>query len=296
MPSRPESARSEPPVASPRDGGRLQDWLLWPMLALAFSPVLIDLVSHYAERPAIAYGALFIALFVWETMHRPRGPARPGLGLGLVVAGLAIELVFSKVGWMRFARPGLALAMIGLASLRGRATPQLALLALFAVPIPGFAVAAFEPLLLPAVAFWLRVLGGIGSPMEIGQEEVFTRDASLAVSPYDAGIPLAVLIAGLCAYAGVRRNWSLGRIARRAALLCPLALPIQMVALGLALWALASDSPDLARVGLGAGTWLATAGVGGWLILRHGRARRAAEAAPRSPCPAAPRESSSAGS
>ncbi len=269
-------SESSPPspgdVAARRESGTSREALLWCMLALAFSPVLFDLVAHYAERPSVAYGALFIALFAWEAIRSPRGEARPALGLGLVAAGLAMELVFAKVGWIRFARPGLALGMIGLASLRGSATPQLCLLALFAVPIPSFAFGVLQPLLRPAATLWTRLLAGVGAPLEIGRTgEVFTPDASLALSSYDTGAPLAVLIAGLCLYAGVRGRWPLSRIAVRAALLCPLALPVQLVALGLALWALASGSPELARATLGVGPWLACSAVGGWLILRRGR-------------------------
>jgi len=183
--------------------------VLWALLAVAFSPVLIDLARHLAEEPWALYPLAFAVLLAREAVRAEPASTRPRLAWALLVGGLVLELVMVRADWPRMARPGFVAAAFGLTLLLGRPPPWRATLLLWWIPIPHALLALAHPygafaLATPAVQA-ADLLGPSGTLEVLRDGELVARlgSATLALEPADAGIPLAVALGGLGWYAGL---------------------------------------------------------------------------------------------
>jgi hypothetical protein len=247
--------RGEPAAASPREAA----WL-WTGLALAFSPALAELVSHWREAPWARYSVL--ALWLLPRSATALGERAPGRsdGLVLIVVGLALEVFAVAAGPAKLARPGLVLGVLGLARALGCPPLRAALLAVFLVPVPALLARLPEPLLRPllqepAVAL-ARAVGAEGESVPLG---IARADQLLRVYDHDLGVPLAALFAGAAFAAALVREATSPRALLGAAALSPLALPVQLAGLFVAALLLDARGPEAARRWLDDGPWLLAA-------------------------------------
>jgi len=243
----------------------VRELLLWGLLGLAASPVLVDTVRHFAGTPWASYCLVFWALFVRELLRKPVDVYPRGVGWLLVAAGIGIELVMVQAGWPRMGRPGVALAMLGMALGLGHPRPVVALLALWAVPLPSFAANLASPGL---ERLLFSLAGFVLAPLGIALEVVLPHpDETLAtvgsrempVFGADGGLYLAALLAGLAFYTAVRAQLRPIPLLRRMIAWAALALPIQLAAVIAACAILAAGWPETARLGLSYSPWILTA-------------------------------------
>ena len=244
---------------------RVREFLLWGLLGLAASPVLVDTARYLLTTPWGAYSLVFWALFVREVLRNPAAPDPRGAGWLLVAVGIGIELVMVQAGWPRWGRPGVALAMLGMALGLGHPRLAMALLALWTVPLPSFiaqlASPGLEGLLLKLAGF---ALSPLGIPLEVvsrtPRETLVTAGSrEMPVFASDGGLYLVALLAGLAFYTAVRARLGPARVLRRMITWAALALPTQLAAVIAAGAALAAGLPEIARLGLTHAPWMLTA-------------------------------------
>jgi len=277
MPPRPAPARASALLPEP---------VSWLLLAAAWSPILIDLAAHLVAQPWAAYCLVFVPLFADELRRAPRRPARPRAGWALLAASLVLELLLVGGGLTRTARPGLVLAALGLALLQGRPGPRAVALLFGFVPAPHLLVSWGSPSLeLHLAQCAANGLGWLGFPAlaqaEGNRAAFYAGASSFPLSAVDGGIALACLVVGLTWYAGCQRSWSVPATLARAALLAPLALPVQVLALAIA-GALAAGGAEgsAVRSVLDVGPWAALLAVALLGPCRPGRARLSATTEP----------------
>ncbi|MGH0037024.1 MAG: hypothetical protein ACQGVK_18520 [Myxococcota bacterium] len=245
---------------------------MWAALALALSPVVFELASELPET-RFGWSLLLAPLLLWRAERTAGGPSAPApaaLGWGFIVVALALELL-GLAGDLLFAA-GLAIpvAVLGMALATGRPSPQHAVLLFWLVPIPTAAHLLGTPRLESAVA----LLGAwpwqvVGVPLEVAGPLIRLGGGLLEVTPYHDGLHLAVLLAGIGWYAGVRRCEGLLGAARCAAAGALLALPGQALAAVVAAGLLAAGLGGGAEWVLEYGVGLAAAVVGlSWVELR----------------------------
>jgi hypothetical protein len=244
--------------------------VLWLGLVAAFSPVVVDLLRHCAAEPWACYALVFVPLLA-VCVRQSRAGARPSAdGYLWLLAGILIELVAIRADAIRMARPGLALAVIGLCRGFGLASTPASALAFWLVPVPSMILAFASPDLEMA---WARLalgpLGLLGAQMSLDGTRVFAPAGVLELRPSDGGLTLLALLSGLGWYASIRAGCEAPAAARRALAWGASAIPIQAAAMLLALGALASRSPELARLMLDSIVWgVAVAVALGWIELR----------------------------
>ena len=115
---------------------RQVDILLGAALLLAFSPGLYDLARHWLLHPWSRYSALFVLLVAWCSARERDAKPKRLVGAGLIAAGVVLQLLSVLSVMPAIARLALVLAAIGFMLLRGLATPRVAALAVFVVPVP----------------------------------------------------------------------------------------------------------------------------------------------------------------
>lgn len=216
-------------------------WLLWAALALAVSPSLVDLGQHVATNPWARGAAMFPFLLAWlafTTQERDR-PARDGIVW--LALGVAMTLVGVGGGMPRVGRPGIALAVIGLARATGAPPLRCACLAAFAIPLPTQLLAMLAPGLEAfAASLAARVASAAGAAAQVdwgrGAEIRFVVPPgdALSLHPADGGLPLAWTLAGLGWFAALLRGASLRGAAARALRWSFAAIPVQLMVLSVA--------------------------------------------------------------
>lgn len=220
----------------------LQDrsWLLWVALGIALSPALLDWSLQVWTSPWARGAAIFPLLLLWSARHDPT-PARPSRdGFAWLALGLALTLVGVGGGMPRVGRPGIALAVIGLARATGFPSAPRALLAAFAIPIPSQVLAVLTPALQTAVASLVArgaALSGMGAHVEATPANALRFVAPhgvLELFPGDGGIPLAWSFAGIGWFAAVQRGAAIPAALRAAAGPAAGALVLQLLVLALA--------------------------------------------------------------
>lgn len=263
----------------PTRGGR--SLLLFAALAFALSPVLLDLARHVALEPWALYGAVFPPLLVGAALREGASPPAPRLGWALVAGALVLEIATVGGGVVRFGRPAVPLAVVGLCRALGVASWRTALLAAWIVPIPYFVVGAGG---IPLAETWAAIsragLAAVGldlalRPTADGLALVGAAGGALALRPEDGGLALAACLSGLGWRAGLREGAGWGSCALRASLYALVALPLQLLGVALAAAALAAGLEGLAAGLLPLAPWVAGAGFAAARLLR---ARAAAEA------------------
>ncbi len=225
--------------------------VLWSLLLLALFPVFLDIGDHFLREPWTRYSLLFPLLLGWAVLLEPPACPRSRTGILWLTAGLGLGVLAVAGDVIRLGRPGVALAVIGLCRLTGVARLPVALLALWAVPLPHFLVTAARP----AVDGLLLAVGG--SP------------EGLAVT--DTGLNLVALLSGLGWFRGARGGGGLARCLRSALLWAAAALPVAALAVGLGALLVAQGELGGARLWLDHGAWIAVA-LGGLVAATRGRA------------------------
>jgi hypothetical protein len=251
--------------------------LLWLGWAVAFSPVLRDLAQHLASNPWARYAVIFPLLFGVCALREPEPVARKPGGALLIALGLAAVLLAFFTGIVRYGRAGAALAAIGLCRRFALASGRSQVLLAFAVPVPGAVLRNTDP---EVNGFLLELVAGAlaltGLTFEVTGTDARLGEHVLSLGRPDTGIPLMPLFAGLSWYAGCRLRrpaWRAAALACGAALL---ALPVQAVAIGLALLGVAAGGAALSREALTHAPWIAiTAASIASTELRARRGRRA---------------------
>jgi hypothetical protein len=259
-------------VTPERAGG--SKWLPWIALALAFSPVLLELGEHLASEPWTRYAALFPLLLARAAAAAPRRPEASASGYAWIAAGAAVEIAGVGGGIPRFARPGLALAVIGLCRARGIADLRVAALALWMIPLPSTALGAASPALETALlrpAAWLGRSAGLAERSE--PPGLAGADGALLLQPPDGGLPLAALLSGLGWYAALRAGEGTRAGLARAAGLGIAAFPLQALALVVGAGVLALGAPRAAELALRPGLWPLAAAAGVLWAERRSRVR-----------------------
>jgi len=243
--------------------------VLWLGLVGAFSPVVVDLLRHCAEEPWARYALVFGPLLAVCVRQSRAGARASADGYLWLAVGVLIELVAIRADALRMARPGLALAVIGLCRAFGFAPTRAAALALWLIPVPSMLLWFFSPQLEMAVPrLVVPWVGALGAPLSLQGSRVLGSSGVLVFRPSDGGLPLAALLSGLGWYAAVRVGSAPSLILRRTLVWAALAVPVQLVTVLLALGALAADLPSLAGFTLDNFWWLAAAAGIAWIELR----------------------------
>lgn len=236
--------------------------LVWVALAVALSPVLMDLFDHAATRPWARSSLIFAPLWI-VAVWRERGRSTPtAWGHAALVAAVALELFAVRVDAVRLARPALPLALIGLCRAQGLASLRTAVLACWIVPLPNFLRGALSPQLETHLAALAAVpFRWAGSAVEVEAGRVALGEAGLALGSADAGLALVALLAGLGWYASLRSPGTCWRSLRAALLWGALGIPLQLLALQVALVVTSLGAPGGARTLLDH-AWIAVAAAG----------------------------------
>ncbi|MDJ0788378.1 MAG: hypothetical protein QNK05_16345 [Myxococcota bacterium] len=247
---------------------REREGLIWLFLALAASPVLLDTASHLLVRPWAAYCLVFWVLFVREVLRTPAGYAPRASGWLLVAVAMSIELLLVRADWARWARPAVALAMAGAAIGIGHPRGWKIGLAFWTVPMPTLAASLASPqlerLYLKAAELLATPLGHtfLVTQPKTGITRLEVAAGSMDFVAADGGLYVATLLAGLGFYTALREGLEPSAVLRRMATFVVWALPLQIVAVGIAVAVLIAGWPEAARLGLSVGPWLlATIGV-----------------------------------
>lgn len=221
---------------------------LWAALFLGLSPTLLDLGRHWIAEPWAAPFALFVPLWILA-VRRPADRSRPRtFGLLLVAGGLLLATFAATSGVTRWGRFGFPAAVLGLAMWLGTPPAARALLAAWWIPLPHFLqTAAFLPLsrLGERLANDLQAWTG-GAPLYAAKELLPAIDA-VPVGPADLGLQSCWLLAGMAWYAGTTGGCELRRTAGLALRAALLGIPLQMLALALAMALAVLGSSVLAR-------------------------------------------------
>lgn len=267
-------------VASHPDGrASTREPLLWLALAAALSPTLLDFVQHTAQEPWARPFLLVAALGLAAAWRDPRRAPRRPFGFLLVAAGVGLALATVGGGMTRLGRPGLPLALVGMALALGRPVLPIALLACWAVPPPKALLVMLSPglesLLARAAVGITRSLGGTASFVKEG---LILNGASLQLDAPDGGLPLAFAIGGLAWWSVAHRAGGLRESGAAAVRLAPWGLAAQAGLLCLAIATLAAGGAgEGARAVLDHGGWAAVAVA---LLVTTRRTARTARAIP----------------
>jgi hypothetical protein len=261
----------------------MREILLWSALAIGLSASWVDLARHSLDEPWARPVALFPVLFVAAFLRDHRRRRAWHGGTLLVATGLALSLFAVGGGVDRLGRPGIPIAVTGMALALGRPSLATALLACWWIPPPAALSKALAPGLESGLA-WIAAraaeaqgLSAVATPhaLEIG-------GAKLELVPMDGGLPLAVYLAGVGWWGALHAGGGIREAFGAALRGVPLALAAQALGLGLAFASLASGGASAARMLLDLWPWPVLA-IG---VLRAESARRSATGAralPRSP-------------
>ena len=264
--------------------------LLWSCLLLSFSPILIDLARHLVAEPWARYVLIFPLLFVRAASRTPAPPPKATSGVVLIGLGVVLEFLAIGADVTRFGRIGFALAAIGLCRCLGYASWSTLLLLAFIVPLPSFVSNAASPTLevalLEAAAFVPRLLGGaITVVASRAGGEASVGDQVLRVGPLDNGLVLVPLLVGLSWYGSLGSARPLLGATLRAAGAALLAIPVQILAIAVALGLTALAGAGIARSLLTHAPWMVVAALGllhaERAIRRHGERVVAGAGVPR---------------
>lgn len=245
---------------------------LWIALALAFSPVALDLGRHLAENPWTRYAVVFPLLFARLALRDERPPRAP-IGTWAIVVALAWEVAATFAGAIRWARHAPILAAVGLCQREGIASWRSRALLLFAVPVPAFSVKLGERRVASLMGEWAAAVGSlggrslelVGSTIQAGADEVVVMNR--------AWLSLAALLAGLAWYDGALQNRPMLATVAVCAVAAALAWPIQALGLVAAVGLGLLGAHGLAQAWVHDGVWLSTALAG--FALSETRLRRA---------------------
>ena len=246
-------------------GSTARDLAMGSLLLLALGPAWGELFRHIEVEIWAGYVLWVPLLLLWAAASWPRDPAHPLLGMGLLLAALGVELAALVAGPERAGRLALPLGALGISALLGRPPRRFAPLALFLVPIPFGALRLASPGL---ESLWLRGGAARSRALDHPGHRPGTGAGSpggvLGLSPADGGLPLAALFAALGCFAAARAGRPPLAALGRGLLWAPLALPVQALAVGVAVPLASAGHAPAARAWLDYGLPLgcACAGLG----------------------------------
>lgn len=232
---------------------------LWLAAAIALSPVLIELAQSLRAvdgSPSILLAPGLMALHAFR-VGWPRGKPR-AIGVALVAVGLALEIVGLLADTGSLARLGLPPTVVGIALLAGRPAFAVAALSLWIVPPPTAVFVQASPWLESRVAELASLpFRRFGFPIEATGPLIRAPSGTLELIGSHTGISIAILLAELGWYAGVRAERRLPSLVSRALLWMTAAPVVQVLAATLAVGCLAAGYPRAARQWLDYGIGIA---------------------------------------
>jgi hypothetical protein len=247
----------------------------WLALFLAFSVVIVQLIGAIVDVPDHRHAALGLVLLLSCLWNRvlERSPPRRG-GIALMALGAVVQLIGIASGSWSIARLGLPIAVVGLALHFGRPPLTTAALSVWLLPLPHGVLSLLGRLGLETHVAGLAtgILNTLGAQLSVVGSAIRTPEALLNLVPRDGGWLLMYVLAGLGWYSAARSGLTLRAAAARAARWAACGIPLQVIAMLLAVGALALGWPRLGREWLSQGAWIATAVVG--LALEEFRHRR----------------------
>lgn len=215
-------------------------------LSIGLSPVLYEWGAHLRAEPATRYALIFPLLLLAAVRRAPR--ERPWLRRGLpwLAAAAIVEVLAFMGGVPRYGRLALPLGVIGWLRASGLAPLPVALLAVWLVPVPRFAGQL-----------------GFGAPARLWSAWANAwlpgSGDALALDPWDSGLRLIALLAGIGWFAGLRRQPRLGAAAGRAALYGLAGVPAQALGVLVAAALLAAGASGASLAWRVHGLWMASA-------------------------------------
>ncbi len=251
--------------------------LPWLALGCAFSPVLIQLANEVREAPFGWSLLLAPALMLAAASRCSRdAPPRRGWAPALLFAGLLIELIGLGGGSPGVANLGLPISVVGLALWTGIPAPMTALLALWAIPVPGSFYGLTTPNLESAYAdLGVAFARMFGAELHSSGPLLRSGGEHLELDPHDSGIHLAFVMTQLCWYAAIRQGRPPIAALARTAGAALFALPLQLFAVCIAALLLAFGTSGAANFWLDHGALLLTVGLGmAWIETRRTHAVR----------------------
>ncbi len=238
--------------------------LPWLALGCAFSPMLIQLANVIPEDP-FGWSVLLAPALMLAAALRGSGEAHPRRGWAqiLLIAGLLIELVGLSGGSPAVARLGLPMSVVGLSLWTGAPPLMTSLLAFWVIPIPITVYGLTTPNLESAYAqFGAAAISALGADLSVSGPVIRSGAEHLELDPYHSGIHLVFVVTLLTWYASVRNGLTPIAALARTAGAALVAVPLQILAVLVAIALLVADSPDLANFWLDDGAWLLTAILG----------------------------------
>jgi hypothetical protein len=256
---------------SPDPSSRIRASASWIALAVAFLPVLADLVNHFINVPhqrSFLLAPVLLLLCAWRGPAHVANPHRDAFLL--LLAAVALQFVGIASQTVFISRFGLALAVVGMARWHGSPKFSVALLAFGAIPVPVAAIVYTTPWLeslwATAAAHFVQLLGGEVS----ASGPLFLSSAGrLELAPIDGGLPLLKVLVELAWYAAVRQGLPGRALLGRVALGAVLVGPIQLIGVTIAVSLLTFGFADMARVWLDHGLWLGVAAYVIWRVERR---------------------------
>ncbi len=234
------------------------DLLLWFALAIAFSPVLLDMAQHWLAEGWARYSLPFVVLLlICIADDAPQRPMRWPAAI-MICTGLLSQLVAIVASVTFLARPGLALCVVGLILLRGTASPRVAVLALWFIPVPFFVMRESGGAAVAHELYEIATasIASLGGNVEIEGRRVVMESGHLTIRPQQAGLSLIMQGLGLAWYRGVRLKLDWLKTARSLAIHAAVAIPIQLLAISSALLVYTPLGETAANLVLEDGAWL----------------------------------------
>ncbi|HEX5068208.1 MAG TPA: archaeosortase/exosortase family protein [Myxococcota bacterium] len=234
-------------------------YVSWIALAVAFSPVLVDLARNWVAEPTDRV-VLIAPLLLLLALRRGTANGRAGSGLAAgsaIAIGIALELLGLLSETRSIARIGLPIAALGVAGWNGRPALAVAALVFFAIPIPDTLLLLASPALESAVVEAAgSILQGLGASVQAHGSSLVASGGRINLHPMDGGATLAIVLGALGWYSAARLGEGVRRCGRRAALLCLLALPLQVLVVVVTGALLAAGHLDASRFWLRHGAWI----------------------------------------
>jgi len=239
--------------------------MLWLGLLVAFSPVWPDLLELLIEQPWSRVALVFPWL-AWMASREDSGRSAPtAWGRGLLVFGLAFELLAIGADVVRVARLGLGVAAVGLCLAGGWTSVRVALLLLWAVPMPASLLNQLGPMLArlhASVADWTLSTAGLAVD-RLGTGGLRSGGEELVLGAADGGLQSMVAFAGFGWFWATRRGAPMTGLLRGAGGWALSALPLQMIVVTTAGAAFAAGaSADRVRAALDLFSWLGVMAIG----------------------------------
>ncbi|MDP6980688.1 MAG: hypothetical protein QF570_19160 [Myxococcota bacterium] len=256
---------------------RNTDVLLLVALLAALSVSIFDLVVHWVANPWSRYSVVFAPLVAWVAYHETHRRRHPRLGALLIVVGMTAQLFSVMADTLALSRPALVCALMGLSINRGFASKRCALLSVFIIPIP-YSVAK-ELAGLKIAEWWMSLVAdalSIEHTLVLHVFRVVDGQAALEVSATHGGVPLLALALGLAGYAGLRLHQSLAQTGVQLLRWVAVLIPVQLLALALAVVALEPLGAAATHFFLDQAVLIATTGVIVYLTERRAMHTKAA--------------------